>query len=101
MNTDYERGMHSTWLVKDIDRFMETLVPTSENDKRLEFGLTMTEWQAIFLDVLADKSNAESAEFIAEHYGSIEERGEEPIPGFPMLSKITCRFWDVDFEPEE
>ncbi len=101
MNTDYEHGMHSTWLVKDIDRFLKTLVPTSEIDRCLEYGLTIREWQAIFLDALADKNDNERVAFIVKHYDSIEERSDEPIPGFPMLSKITGRLWDVDFEPEE
>jgi hypothetical protein len=101
MTTDYERGMHSTWLVKDIGQFLKDLVPTSGNDKCLEYGLTLREWRAIFLDVLADNDDSTSKVFIAEHYDSVVERGPEPIPGFPMLSRITGLHWDVDFESEE
>jgi|ERR1700722_1566344 len=101
MSTDYERGMHSTWLVKDIGQFLKDLVPTSKNDQCLEYGLTLREWRAIFLDVLADNDDSTSKVFIAKHYDSIVERGPEPIPDFPMLSRITGLHWDVDFESEE
>jgi hypothetical protein len=56
-----------------IGQFMGNLVPTSENDK---FLVMVREWQAIFLDVLADNDASKSNAFIAEHYDSTVERAQ-------------------------
>jgi len=91
--------MHVTWLVSDPDRFFEKPGPTSPSDRVIP-GLTYREWYEMFFMVLS----ADGTE-----YGLFSETGssprpdhfDNPIPEYPMLSRINGVYFDAVFEALE
>ena len=101
MSRPDEHPMHMAWwLVKHTDQLFETFQPTSEFDKPIHYGLTLHEWRAIFLDVLAKDDDESAKQLIRLNYESIVELGD-PIPAYPLLSHIKGLLWDSSFEPDE
>jgi len=95
-----EPGMHTTWLVKDTSAFSVEPRPTSELDRVLNFGLTYDEWRALYLDVLG--ANQPKNEALRGNYAeSLIVELADPIPNYPMLSRIPVYLYDAAFEPHE
>ena len=91
--------MHVIWLVSDPDRFFENPGPTSPSD-RVVPGLTYREWYDLFFMVVGvDGTN----------YGPLSEADpsprpdhfDNPIPEYPMLSRINDVHLDAVFGAHE
>jgi hypothetical protein len=87
----YEPGVYDVTLVRDVKRF-QWPTPTSDVDKRLNFGLTYHEWYALFFQVLG-----KSGDQVEGH--RVDFQGE--VDGYPTLSRLNDIHDDAAVEESE
>ena len=90
--------MHVTWLVSEPDRFFENPGPTSPSD-RIVPGLTYQEWYELFFVTLG--VGAASGSFIGTGSSPRPAEFNNPIPEYPMLSRINGVYFDAVFQFDE
>ena len=88
----YEPGLYDVTLVRDVKRFRWP-IPTSDVDKRLDFGPTYDEWYALFFQVLG-KSRGQM-----ENARPVDFQGE--VDGYPILSRLNDIHDDAAVEESE
>jgi len=91
--------MHVTWLVLYPDRFFENPGPTSASD-RIVLGLSYREWYELFFVTLG--VDGKSYRPLSEMDSSLlPDEFSDPIPEYPMLSRINGVYFDAVFESDE
>ena len=91
--------MHVTMLVSDPGRFFENPGPTSPSDRTVP-GLTYREWYELFFVTLG----VDGAEWGPLPETDSSPRPDEftnPIPEYPMLSRINGVYFDAVFKSDE
>jgi hypothetical protein len=86
-----EPSVYDVVLVNDVKRF-HWPTPTSEVDRKLSVGLTYDEWYSLFFQVLR------------KSVGQSEDRPvdfQEPVDGYPILSRLNDIHDDVTVEQFE
>lgn len=91
--------MHVTWLVSSPDRFFEHPGPTSPSD-RVVPGLTYQEWVEIFFVELG-LARVEFGPLTEEDLPLRPVEFTNPVPEYPMLSRINGVYFDAVFQSDE
>jgi hypothetical protein len=87
----YEPGVYDVTLVRDVKRF-HWPTPTSDVDKRLNFGLTYGDWYALFFQLLGKTRGQTKAH-------PVDFQGE--VDGYPILSRLNDIHDDAAVEESE
>jgi hypothetical protein len=91
--------MHVTWLVSNPDRFFENPGPTSPAD-RIVPGLNYREWYTLFFVELG-VDGGRWGPLADTDTSPRPDQFNDPVPEYPMLSRINGVYFDAVFKPDE
>jgi len=85
-----ERGSWSVFLARQPDKYGHDFKPTSSDDRSINFGISMFEHDALFIDLGADWTKYQ------------QSGGAGPIlPNYPLLSRLDDISNDAVYQPTE